>query len=413
MSLIVQKYGGSSLSSAEKLLAIAAKIQARVAGGDRVAVVVSAMGDATDDLLDLARSVGSLEPGPEMDLLLATGEMVSASLLAMALNARGVKAGAFTGRDAGIITDDVHTKARINRLRTRRIREALDRGLVAVVTGFQGVNADDRVTTLGRGGSDLSAVALAKGLKADFCEIYTDVTGIFTADPRVVPESRVIPVICYEEALEMASAGAAVMQSRAVEFAQKHGVAIRVRSSFEEGEGTMITRGAKNRKKKHLEEPLVSAVTGTDKEAKISIFEVPDRPGVAAGIFGAVAVENINVDVIVQNVGKEGRTDLSFTIPAVELERAERVVRAVTAEAGAAGFASDNDIAKVSVIGIGMLSHPGVAATMFKALGAAGINIELISTSEIKISCVIRRKDFTPAVQALHKAFKLDSPARG
>lgn len=411
MALIVQKYGGSSVADPGKIVAVADKIGARRAAGDRLAVVISAMGKTTDQLLELVRGVAEPEPGPEMDLLLATGEMVSASLLAMALNSRGVPARAFTGREAGIITDGVHTRARISRLRPRHVREALEQGVVAIVTGFQGVSAEDRVTTLGRGGSDLSAVALARGLRADRCEIYTDVPGIFTADPRLVPESRVIPVICYEEALELASAGAAVMQSRAVEFGQKYGVVIHVRSTFSDDGGTMITRVRQGRRRKSLEEPLVSAVTGTDREAKISIFEVPDRPGTAAGVFNAIAAANINVDVIVQNVSRDGKTDLSFTIPRADLERTERIAARATVEAAAGGYAADEDVAKVSVVGIGMQSHPGVAAKMFAALGEAGINIEMISTSEIKISCVIRKKDFAAAVRTLHRAFGLEAPA--
>ncbi|MFH0797028.1 MAG: aspartate kinase [Candidatus Omnitrophota bacterium] len=407
MAVLVQKYGGSSVATPEKIVRVARKIKARLNPGVKLAVVVSAMGDTTDYLIDLAHQVGYRERGSEMDLLLSTGELVSATLLTMALQKAGVPAQAFTGKEAGIITDAVHTKARIRRLQTRRIRDVLDRGIVAVVTGFQGVAENDRITTLGRGGSDLSAVALALGLKAEICEIYTDVPGIFTADPRLEPNSRLIPVISYEEALEMASAGAAVMQARAVEFGQKYHVPIRVKSTFEEGEGTMITRIRKQKKRKSLEEPLVSAVTGTDKEAKVSLFGVPDRPGIAARIFSAIASRNINVDMIVQNVSKEGRTDLSFTIPDEDLKTAREIVRKITPGVGAEGSAFDSDIAKVSIIGIGMQSHPGVAAKMFTALSGKGINIEMISTSEIKISCIIRKKDLIAAVRTLHSAFNL------
>jgi len=404
------------VATPEKIVRVARKIKARLnpgllrtgAGpGVKLAVVVSAMGDTTDYLIDLAHQVGYQERGSEMDLLLSTGELVSATLLTMALQKMGVSAQTFTGKDAGIITDAVHTKARIRRLQTRRIKEVLGQGIVAVVTGFQGVAENNRITTLGRGGSDLSAVALALGLKAEICEIYTDVPGIFTADPRSEPNSRLIPVISYEEVLEMASAGAAVMQARAVEFGQKYNVPIRVKSTFEEGEGTMITRIRKQKKRKSLEEPLVSAVTGTDKEAKVSLFGVQDRPGIAAKIFSAIASRNVNVDMIVQNVSKEGRTDLSFTIPNEEMKTAKEIARKVVPQVGAEGSAFDSDIAKVSIIGIGMQSHPGVAAKMFTALSGKGINIEMISTSEIKISCIIRKKDLTTAVRTLHSVFNL------
>lgn len=406
MKIIVQKFGGSSLSTAEKINLVAQKIKKRLTGKNRIAIVVSAMGDTTDHLVDLASQVGNPERGPEMDLLLSTGEIISASLMAMALQKIGIPSRTFTGREAGIITDTTHTKARIRVLKTSRIKETLKKGVVAVVTGFQGVTEDDRITTLGRGGSDLSAVALAKGLRADACEIYTDVPGIFTADPRIEPESHLIPFISYEEALEMASAGAAVMQARAVEFGQKHSVPILVRSTFQEGEGTMITNRPR-KGPKSLEEPLISAVTGTDKEAKLSIFGVPDRPGIAARIFTAVAAKKINVDMIIQNVSKEGKTDLSFTVPSEDLENTRQIAAKIAREIGAEGVAVDPDIAKISIIGIGMQSHAGVAAKMFSALSQAGVNIEMISTSEIKISCVIRKKEHRKAVRSLHRAFGL------
>lgn len=408
MALIVQKFGGSSLADPDKLRRVADKIAARARAGDRVAVVVSAMGDTTDDLIEMARAMGSDGRGPDMDFLLATGEMVSAGLMAMALHARSVRARAMTGREAGIITDYNHTRARITRLRTGRIRAALESGEVVIVTGFQGVSDEDRLTTLGRGGSDLSAVALAKGLKADLCEIFTDVPGIFTADPRLVPASRVIRNITYEEALEMASCGAAVMQARSVEFAQKYRVAIRVRSTFSEGEGTMITRRSAGKgKRRHLEEPVISSVTGNAREAKVSLFGLPDLPGLAGRVFGAVADDNIDVDMIIQNVSKGGLSDLSFTVPEVDLERTSRIIRRLAGEMGDLETAFDPEIAKVSIVGIGMQNHPGVAATMFRALGESGINIEMISTSEIKISCVIRRPLFEKALNCLHEAFEL------
>lgn len=406
MPIIVQKFGGSSLSTAEKITRVAQKIKKRLTEKNRIAIVVSAMGDTTDHLIDLASQVGNPERGPEMDLLLSTGEMVSASLMAIALQKIGVPSRTFTGREAGIITDTTHTKARIKFLKTTRIKETLEKGMIAVVTGFQGVTEDDRITTLGRGGSDLSAVALAKSLQADACEIYTDVPGIFTADPRMEPESRLIPLISYEEALEMASAGAAVMQARAVEFGQKHRVPILVKSTFQEGEGTMITEKMKKRAKS-LEEPLISAVTGTDREAKLSIFGVPDRPGIAARIFTAVAAKKINVDMIIQNVSREGKTDLSFTVPSEDLENTRQITAKIAREIKAEDIAVDSDIAKISIIGIGMQSHSGVAAKMFSALSQAGVNIEMISTSEIKISCVIRKTEHRKAVRSLHKAFGL------
>lgn len=404
--IIVQKFGGSSLSTAEKITRVAQKIKKRLTGKNRIAIVVSAMGDTTDHLVDLALQVGNPKRGPEMDLLLSTGEMISASLMAMALQKIGVPSRTFTGREAGIITDTTHTKARIRFLKTSRIKETLGKGVVAVVTGFQGVTEDDRITTLGRGGSDLSAVALAKSLHADDCEIYTDVPGIFTADPRIEPESRLIPLISYEEALEMASAGAAVIQARAVEFGQKHRVPILIKSTFQEGEGTMITDKTKKRTKS-LEEPLISAVTGTDQEAKLSIFGVPDRTGIAARIFTAVAAKKISVDMIIQNVSKEGKTDLSFTVPSEDLENTRKIAAKIARDIGAEGIAVDSDIAKISIIGIGMQSHFGVAAKMFSALSQAGVNIEMISTSEIKISCVICKKEHQKAVRSLHKAFGL------
>jgi len=406
MTIIVQKFGGSSLSTAEKITRVAQKIKKRLTGNNRIAIVVSAMGDTTDHLVDLASQVGNPERGPEMDLLLSTGEMISASLMAMALQKIGVPSRTFTGREAGIITDTTHTKARIRFLKTSRIKETLEKDVVAVVTGFQGVTEDDRITTLGRGGSDLSAVALAKSLQADACEIYTDVPGIFTADPRIEPESRLIPLISYEEALEMASAGAAVMQARAVEFGQKHRVPILVKSTFQEGRGTMITDKTQKRTK-NLEEPLISAVTGTDQEAKLSLFGVPDRPGIAARIFTAVAAKKINVDMIIQNVSKDGKTDLSFTVPSEDLENTRQIATKIAREIKAEGITVDSDIAKISIIGIGMQSHFGVAAKMFSVLNQAGINIEMISTSEIKISCVIRKKEHQKAVRSLHKAFGL------
>ncbi len=356
MTRIVQKYGGTSVGTPERIVNVARRIQRCHDAGNQMAVVVSAMGDTTDNLVAMARQIGYRERGPEMDLLLATGEMVSAGLLVMALKTLAVPARAFTGREAGIITDTTHTRARIETIRTRQIVKTMESGTVAVVTGFQGVSREDALTTLGRGGSDLSAVALAKGIRADRCEIYTDVPGIFTADPRVEPRSRVIPVIAYEEALEMASTGAAVMQARAVEFGQKYRVNILVKSTFEEGAGTMITDRKKTEKKMraNLEEPLVSAVTGTEAEAKVSIFGIPDRPGVAARIFSAISAEKINVDMIIQNVSREGKTDLSFTVPLEDREKTSEIAEKIAREIGAGGCAFDEEIAKVSVIGIGM-----------------------------------------------------------
>jgi len=401
MPLIVQKYGGSSVADAEKIANVARRVAA-AARGHQMVVVVSAMGRTTDGLLALAAQV---TPGPdprELDMLLATGEQVTIALLAMALQRLGVGARSFTGPQAGLRTDSAHTKARITRITADRVRAALDAGEVAVVAGFQGVSEHDEVTTLGRGGSDLTAVALAAALKADVCEIYTDVDGVYTADPNVVPEARKLSRVTYDEMLEMASLGAKVLQSRSVEFAKKYGVPVHVRSTFKPDAGTLVTR-----EEQGMEEVTVTGVTHDRSQAKISILRVPDRPGIAAQVFGAIAAGNIVVDMIVQNISRDGYTDMSFTVARGEYKRAVAALEDVARTVGAQGLVHDERVAKVSVVGVGMRSHSGVASRMFQALARESINIQMISTSEIAVSCVIEDKYAELAVRALHDAFEL------
>ncbi|NPA15465.1 MAG: aspartate kinase [Deferribacteres bacterium] len=401
--LVVQKYGGTSVGDIEKIKNVARRVAQTKDKGNDVVVVVSAMAGETDRLIGLAQQLAEIPDEREMDLLLSSGERVSAALLAIALKAMGYKARSFTGRQAGFITDEAHTKARIKRIEAKNILEALKRGEIAVVAGFQGVSElSHDVTTLGRGGSDTTAVALAAALNADVCEIYTDVTGVFTADPRIVPNARKIEKICFEEMLEMASAGAKVLQVRSVEIGMKYGIPIHVRSTFSEEEGTMVVPFSKE-----MEEVLVSAVTYDKNQARITFIDVPDRPGIAASIFRPIADANINVDMIVQNVSHEGLTDLSFTVARTDLPKAVQVVEEVVKEIGAKGYTTEDRIAKVSIIGVGMRSHPGVAAKMFETLAKEGINILMISTSEIKVSCVIDEKYTELAVRALHDAFNL------
>ncbi len=401
--LVVQKYGGTSVGDIEKIKNVARRVAQTKDKGNDVVVVVSAMAGETDRLIGLAQQLAEIPDEREMDLLLSSGERVSAALLAIALKAMGYKARSFTGRQAGFITDEAHTKARIKRIEAKNILDALKRGEIAVVAGFQGVSElSHDVTTLGRGGSDTTAVALAAALNADVCEIYTDVTGVFTADPRIVPNARKIERICFEEMLEMASAGAKVLQVRSVEIGMKYGIPIHVRSTFSEEEGTMVVPFSKE-----MEEVLVSAVTHDKNQARITIIDVPDRPGIAAAIFRPIADANINVDMIVQNVSHEGLTDLSFTVARTDLPKAVQVVEGVVKEIGAKGYTTEDKIAKVSIVGVGMRSHPGVAAKMFETLAKEGINILMISTSEIKVSCVIDEKYTELAVRALHDAFNL------
>jgi aspartate kinase len=403
VALIVQKYGGSSVADAEKMKRVAQRVVGERKKGNDMVVVVSAMGDTTDDLLDLAAQITD-DPNPrEIDMLLATGEQTSIALLAIAIHALGKPAISFTGPQVGILTDAAHRKARIQHINDERIRKALAEGKVVIVAGFQGCTDEDEITTLGRGGSDTTAVALAAVLKADVCEIYTDVDGVFTADPRLVKNARKIDRISYDEMLELASLGAKVLYHRAVEIAKNFGVPLHTRCTFHDKPGTLITKEVKE-----MEDIIVSGVAFNRDEAKISILGVPDRPGIAAELFGRIAQENIIVDMIIQNVGQEGLNDISFTVSKEDFKKALEVARDQCKKLKARDVVSDTNIAKVSVVGVGMKSHSGVAATMFRALARNNINIEMISTSEIKISCVIRAEDLDRAVQAIHDEFELE-----
>ena len=411
MALIVQKYGGTSVGTVERIHRVAERVERAQKDGHQVVVVLSAMSGETDRLLKLAHEVTGAPDERELDMLLSTGERVTIALLAMELRGRGVNARSFTGRQVGIHTDSAHTKARISRVTADRIKEALSAGVIPVVAGFQGINASSDVTTLGRGGSDLTAVALAAALKADRCIIYTDVDGVYTADPNIVPAARRLDKISYEEMLEMASLGAKVLQSRSVEFAAKYSVPVEVNSSFKEGKGTLVTREDAD-----MEGVMVSGVTGDRNQAKITIVGVPDRPGIAARVFGAVANANIVVDMIIQNVSQASTTDISFTVPKADLRNAVDLVQRLSEEIGARSVAVTESIAKVSLIGVGMRSHSGVAAKMFEVLSREGVNIMMISTSEIKLSCVIEEKYLELAMRTLHTAFGLDrvsAPALG
>lgn len=411
MALIVHKYGGTSVGNVERIHRVAERVERAHKDGHHILVVLSAMSGETDRLLKLAHEVTGVPDERELDMLLSTGERVTIALLAMELRGRGINARSFTGRQVGIHTDSAHTKARISRVTADRIKEALSEGVVPVVAGFQGINASSDVTTLGRGGSDLTAVALAAALKADRCIIYTDVDGVYTADPNIVPAARRLEKISYEEMLEMASLGAKVLQSRSVEFAAKYSVPVEVNSSFKEGKGTLVTREDAD-----MEGVMVSGVTGDRNQAKITIVGVPDRPGIAARLFGAVAQANIVVDMIIQNVSQASMTDISFTVPKPDLRKAVDLVQYLAQDIGARSVAVTEAIAKVSLIGVGMRSHSGVAAKMFEVLSHEGVNIMMISTSEIKISCVIEEKYLELAMRALHTAFGLDrasAPALG
>ncbi|HAM53876.1 MAG TPA: aspartate kinase [Candidatus Rokubacteria bacterium] len=406
--LIVQKYGGSSVADPEKIKSVARRVAESAAQGHRVVVVVSAMGKTTDSLVALASAITPTPDPREMDMLLATGEQVTIGLLAMALQSIGYPACSFTGSQVGLITDEVHTKARIRRISAERIGAALAAGKIAVVAGFQGMTEAGEITTLGRGGSDLTGVALAAALKADVCEIFTDVDGVYTADPNVVPEARKLARVSYDEMLEMASLGAKVLQSRSVEFAKKYGVPVHVRSTFKPDPGTLVTREDDS-----MEEVVVTGITHDRGQAKVSILRVPDRPGIAAQVFGALGAQSIVVDMIVQNISRDGFTDISFTLPRADRARAEQVLAIVAKDIGAAGVAADDRVAKISVIGVGMRSHAGVAAQIFAILSKDGINIQMISTSEIAVSCVIEDKYTELAVRALHDAFDLAREPRG
>lgn len=400
--IIVQKFGGSSVANPEKLQRVAKRVAATRSKGWDVVVVVSAMGDTTDEILDLAAKISKNPPTREMDMLLSTGEQVSIALLAMALHEEGKEAISFTGGQVGIVTDSTHTKAKIINISTGRVKDELRKGKIVIVAGFQGVNLTQDITTLGRGGSDLTAIALAKVLEADMCEIFTDVEGVYTADPRIVPDAKKIDNISYDEMLELASLGAQVMQPRSVEVASKFNVPFCVRSSFSHAEGTMVTKEVKE-----MEEVLVRGVTANKNEAKVTVCDVPDKPGEASKLFEELAKANVNVDMIIQNVSRARSTDISFTVPASDLAKTEQVVERVAKQIGANGVKYDKDVAKVSVVGVGMRSHSGIAAKMFKALASKKVNIEMISTSEIKISCVIDKKYADEAVKVLHAVFDL------
>jgi aspartate kinase len=412
MSILVQKFGGTSVGSPERIQAVADLIvRAREAGND-VVVVVSAMGDTTDELLAMAHQMSRTPEPRELDMLLTAGERIAMSLLAIALNARGCKATSYTGSQAGVMTDTQHGAAKIVEIRPQRIVDSLNAGNVVIVAGFQGLSSQYEITTLGRGGSDTTAVAIAAALDAEACEIYTDVRGVFTTDPRIVPEARKLEVISYEEMLELASSGAKVLSSRSVEYARRHGVRIHVRSSFEDVPGTWVQELTEDMadagSEQHMEGVLISGIALDLDEAKVTLDRVPDRPGVAAKVFKAIAGDEISVDMIVQNVSHEGATDLSFTAPLADLPRLQGVMEQVVKEIGADSFTVDDGIAKVSLVGAGMKAHPGVAADMFDALAAEGINIEMISTSPIRISCVIRKQDADRAVRVVHDRFQLN-----
>lgn len=405
MGVVVQKYGGSSVADAERIKRVAERIVATRKAGHDVCVVVSAMGDTTDELLDLAQQVSPLPPGRELDMLLTAGERISMALLAMAIQNLGASARSFTGSQAGVITDSVHGKARIIDVTPGRITEAIGKGHIAIVAGFQGVSQDTKdVTTLGRGGSDTTAVALAAALGADVCEIYTDVDGVYSADPRIVPTARQLPTVSYEEMLELAACGAKILHLRCVEYARRYAVPLVVRSSFSTKPGTLVTGEVP------VEQAIISGVAHDLSEARVTVVGVPDKPGEAASIFRAIADAEVNIDMIVQNVsGATGRTDISFTLPQSDLTAAVAALSKLQSKVGFESLLSDEHIGKVSLVGAGMRSHPGVSATFFEALAAAGVNAEAISTSEIRISVVCRDTDVQAAVAAVHDAFELGS----
>ncbi len=402
VAIVVQKYGGTSVGNTKRLQNVAKRVVATSDRGNSVVVVVSALGDTTDELIRQAHAINAKPPEREFDVLLSTGEQMSSALLAMAIDALGHPAISFTGAQVGIMTDATHTKARIVEVRAKRIKEELDRGRIVIVAGFQGVTPDEDITTLGRGGSDTTAVALAAQLGADVCEVYTDVEGIFTADPRLVPKARKLAEVSYDEMLEMAATGARVLQLRSVEYARNNKVTLHVRSSFSDEDGTIVKEGDES-----MEQAIISGVTHDSGEAKVTILGVPDKPGVAASVFRVLADRTVNVDMIIQNVSEQGFTDISFTLAKEDLSRAKDAVADVVAQLGAKGASYDEDIAKVTLVGAGMRTHPGVAATMFEVLASNGINIEMISTSSIKISCVIAAEHVGTAVQALHEKFGL------
>jgi aspartate kinase len=419
MGLIVAKFGGSSVADAAGILRVAKRIADTKRAGNEVVVVVSAMGDTTDDLIDLAKQVSPNPPGRELDMLLTAGERISMAVLAMAINDLGFEARSYTGSQAGLITDSSHGKARIVDVTPGRIQEALRENAIPIVAGFQGVSQDTKdITTLGRGGSDLTAVALAAALYADVCEIYTDVDGIFSADPRIAPKARHVPRITYDEMMELAAAGAKVLHLRCVEYAKRFDLPIHVRSSFSDKEGTFVIADLNDQSKLKklsklgaiMEQPIIAGVAHDLGDAKITVVGVPDRPGMAAAIFQAVADAGINMDMIVQNVSvhESGATDVTFTCPRADATKAELALRRIEKEVNFKDIDTDENIGKISLVGAGMRSHPGVSATFFKAIADAGVNVEMISTSEIRISVVTRADDAEKAVTAIHTAFGLD-----
>ncbi len=404
MALIVQKYGGSSVGSIDRIKEVAGRVARTAEAGNKVVVVVSAMAGETDKLIDFARQLSPKPSEREMDILLSSGERVTSALTAMAVESSGHKAMAMTGRQAGIITDTVFTRARIEKISSERVKKALDDGYIVVIAGFQGVTRGEiDITTLGRGGSDLSAVAIAAAVKADLCEIYTDVDGVYTTDPNIVPEARKLEKIAYEEMLELASLGAKVLQARSVEFAKKYKVPVVVRSSFNENPGTLVVE-----EDKEMENVVVSGIAYDKNQAKITIVNVPDKPGIAAKLFDSIASADVIVDMIVQNISSDGKSaDISFTVPRTDSDRALEVTEAVALELGAKRVDKREDISKVSIVGVGMRSHSGVASRMFQTLAGHNINIMMISTSEIKVSCVIDLKFTELAVRVLHETFGL------
>jgi aspartate kinase len=413
MALVVQKYGGSSVADAEGIRRVAKRIVATKRAGNQVVVVVSAMGDTTDELMDLANGVSPAPPGRELDMLLTSGERISMALLAMAIATLGMEARSFTGSQAGVITDDVHGRARIIDVTPGRISSAITEGAIPIVAGFQGVSQNTKdITTLGRGGSDTTAVALAAALSADVCEIYTDVDGVFTEDPRLVRGARRIPRITYEEMLEMAACGAKVLIPRCVEYARRYNLPIHVRSSFSEKTGTWVSGHAGDESEEAgMEQAIISGVAHDRSEGKITVVGVPDKVGAAAGIFGIIAEAGVNIDMIVQNVSAiaTGRTDISFTLPGADGQKTLETLRAAQEKVGFQELLYDDRIGKISVIGAGMRSHPGVSAKFFAALAEAGVNIQMITTSEIRISVVVSQNDVDNAVNATHQAFDLEA----
>ena len=407
MAVVVQKFGGTSVADPERIKAVAEHVAFTRRHGNDVVVVVSAMGKTTDNLISLANQVSSVHPGRELDMLLTTGERISMALVCMALAGLGIDDVSFTGSQVGIITDTVHTKAKILEVKGNRVRDALAQGRVCVVAGFQGISTDNEITTLGRGGSDTTAVAIAAALGADSCEIYTDVTGVFTADPRIVPQARKLQRLQFDEMLEMAGVGSKVLALRSVEFARNHNVPIHVRSSYTWEPGTWVTTDASEGAA--MEDPIISGVVQDASESKVTVTAVPDRPGISAALFENLANHNINVDMIVQNASKEGLTDISFTVPKADMKTAEQIVARVATEVGAQAVTHDADIAKISLVGAGMKTSPGIAAKMFRVLADNNVNIQMISTSTIRVSVVVAASDMEKAVRSLHTAFGLDS----